>query len=87
MKLDDLNFEAHPLCSGGTQAKHTFPNGYGVSILTGSMFYTSLSKPYEVAVTKNGDICYDTPITDRVLGRQTATDVEDVMRRVEGLKG
>lgn len=84
MKLNDLNFEPHHL-GIGTQAKHEFPNGYGVSVLTGEMFYTSIDGPFEVAILFNGDVCYDTPITSDVLGHQTADDVEDVMRRVEEL--
>ena len=85
MKLNDLDFNSHPTGIGGTQAKHTFPNGYSVSVITGSMFYTSNASPYEVAVLKDGKVCYSTDVTDDVLGYQTAADVEDVMRRVEKL--
>ncbi len=85
MKLSDLNFKPHPMGMGGSQAEHEFPNGYGVSVITGSMFYTSDDAPYEIAIIKYGDICYDTPITDDVLGYQTEADVDDVLRQVEEL--
>ncbi len=91
MKLSDLNFKPHPMGMGGSQAEHEFPNGYGVSVITGSMFYTSDDAPYEIAIIKrslkfkNGNICYDTPITDDVLRYQTEADVDDVLRQVEEL--
>ena len=47
MKFSDLNFEQHFIEMGATQAKHTFPNGYGVSVIAcvGLMFYTALEAP------------------------------------------
>jgi len=40
---------------------------------------------YEVAVLKDGDLCYDTPITDDVLGYLTPEEVSSVMGQVQNL--
>jgi hypothetical protein len=70
----------------GTQACAYFDNGYGVSVITGSMFYTNPNTPYEVAILKEGvGITYDTHITDDVLGWQTASEVSEIMRQVQEL--
>ena len=55
------------------QTIYEFDNGYGASVLSGSLFYTSEEKPYELAVIKFGsswhwEIDYTTPITNDVLG-------------------
>ena len=85
--FQDLVFGPHPVGYGyfDTQAKMTFPNGYGVSVVTGSHAYSSEGRPYEVAIFDGNGLTYDTPITDDVIGHQTAEDVTDIMRRVQEL--
>lgn len=85
MKIEDLNFETHPAGMGGTRARVDFKNGYGASVITGEMFYTSEGAPYELAVFKDGSICYETPITDDVLGYLTAEEVEATLTKIEAL--
>jgi hypothetical protein len=85
MKLRDLKFEPHPAGMGGTRATVHFPNGYGASVVTGSVFYTSSGSPYEMAVLDGDGITYDTPITDDVLGYLTKTDVESYLGRIAEL--
>ena len=85
MKLNGLNFNQHPNWADGTHAKHTFPNGYGVSVITGSDAYTSTKKPYEVAILHHGKITYDTHITDDVLGYLDDEAVNLVLCKVESL--
>lgn len=84
-----LKFKPHPAnypgCDDGTQARMDFPNGYGVSVITGSMFYSTPDTPYELAILKNGRLCYDTPITDDVLGYLTKKEVTEVMKQVQNL--
>ena len=46
------------------QAKMDFENGYGISVLFGSMFYSNGIDTYEVGILKDGILCYATPITD-----------------------
>ena len=85
MKLNELTFNQHPNWDGGTRATHTFTNGYGVSVITGSNAYTSDKEPYEVAVLHHGKITYDTHITDYVLGYLNEEAVNLVLSQVKSL--
>ena len=86
MKFSELEFKQHPSGIGwDKQARVDFKNGYGVSVVTGSSAYTSDSAPYELAVLKGGNLCYDTPITDDVIGYLTDSDVEKHLKEIENL--
>lgn len=67
------------------QAKMFFENGYGISVLFGSMFYSNGVDSYEVGVLKGGTLCYDTPITNDVIGYIPAAEVSDIMRKIQEL--
>jgi hypothetical protein len=84
MKTPELVFKTHHL-GRGTQARIDFPNGYGASVVTGSMFYTDTDHPYELAVMLNGHLCYDTPITSDVCGHLTESDVDSLLEQIEAL--
>jgi hypothetical protein len=60
-----------------------FANGYGVSVITGG--YGDDERPYELAVMTSRGICYDTHITDDVLGYLTESDVSKWMVEVQNL--
>ena len=62
-----------------------FPNGYGVSVLFGSKFYSNGIDTYELAVLKEGRLCYDTAITNDVMGRLSKDEVSEVMEKVQNL--
>lgn len=81
----DLEFKTHPTGLGGTQATMDFDNGYGVSVITGEMFYTDDEHPYELAITDKNGLCYSTPITDDVIGYLTEQEVEDYMKQIQEL--
>ena len=94
----DLIFEEHQLSKklkqsgtylnnfiGCTQAVLDFPNGYGISVITGSCFYTNQNQPYECAVLKDGHLCYDTLITDDVIGHYNESGVNEIMRQIQKL--
>jgi len=88
--FEDLKFEKHPIAKSGLyadakQAVMNFENGYGISVLVGSCFYTSKSGRYECAVLFNGKICYDTPITDDVIGHCTIGDITRIMKQIQEL--
>ena len=85
MEISNLDFKPHSTGLGGTQAEISFDNGYGASVLTGEMFYTSDDGPYEVAVLHNGKLAYDTHITSDVLGHQTVEDVEKLLDAIQAL--
>lgn len=72
------------LCNhhGGLQDTYAFPNGYGASVIRGgSMAYGGL----ELAVLKGGSLCYDTPITDDVLGYLSESDIPDLLSKISEL--
>lgn len=85
----DLIFKPHPYSKIyeqiGKQAIMNFENGYGVSVLLGDMFYSNGIDTYELAVLKNGHLCYDTPITDDVLGHKSKEQISEIMRLVQEL--
>jgi hypothetical protein len=84
----DLKFETHPNFGYGfdTQATMNFENGYGVSVVTGDAAYSSESQPYEVAILKDDKLCYDTHITNDVLGHNTEESVTHIMEQVQNLE-
>ena len=88
MKFTDLNFQPHPI-GDGIQARHFFPNGYGVSVVRFPGSYGYEGDLYEVAVIKGNDddyvLCCDTPITNDVMGHRDERDVESIMEEVEAL--
>ena len=85
MKLSELGFRTHPSLRYDTIATHTFPNGYGASIITGQNAYSSENAPYELAVLHNNEITYDTPLTGDVLGYLTEEEVNEYLLKIEAL--
>ena len=85
MKLDNLNWKPHP-AGFGTLARMFYPNGYGASILLGSMFYSDGISTYEVGVLKGNEkewgLTYDTPITNDVLGYLTEEEVLKTLNEI-----
>lgn len=75
----DLQFEPHSLFTvDAIQAIMEFDNGYGV--IRGQYFYYN-ENTYEVAILKDGDICYD--IIVDVLGYQTEDQVTKIMKKLQ----
>jgi hypothetical protein len=85
--FDDLEFFPHPNdpFEQSKQARLDFPNGYGVSVITGYFAYSTDEEPYEVAVMYKGQLCYDTPVTEDVIGFCTPSRVTVIMRQVQEL--
>jgi hypothetical protein len=90
MKFTDLNFKPHTNYPDGIAARHFFSNGYGVSVVRFPGSYGYEQDLYEVAVIKGNEddwnLCYDTHITEDVLGHRDEQDVEIIMEEVEALK-
>jgi hypothetical protein len=80
----DLNFEPHTMGRGWMTKEH-FDNGYGVSVVRTPFSYGGKQGLYELAVFKDGSICYDTPITSDVIGYLRPEDVTDVMEKIQKL--
>ena len=61
-----------------------FPNGYGVSIISHESSYG-----LELAVFKGdadkAELCYDTPITDDVIGYCTTEQLAEIVKDVKAL--
>jgi hypothetical protein len=86
LKLSDITFTQHPTIPTAKIARVNFNNGYGVSLVTGDdFFYCDDERPYEAAVLKDDELCYDTYLTSDVLGWQTAEDVEELLKKVSEL--
>jgi hypothetical protein len=75
--------------NGGVQTIVFFENGYGASVVQHDFSYGRDEGLFEIAVVtgdRNGWlICYDTEITDDVLGWQSEQDVEEVLRKIGDL--
>ena len=73
--------------NGGTQKVYKFANGYGASVIEGGTFaYGGL----ELAVLRfkedgSYSLCYDTEITDDVIGYLNDGDVVELLDRIENL--
>ena len=67
------------------RARMTFDNEYGISVMKGIGTYGYKQNLWEVAVFHKGSICYNTHITDDVLGYQTESDVTNVMKLIQEL--
>lgn len=85
MKFADLTFKPHP-DGVGIQATVDFPNGYGASIIQAPCSYGGEDGLYELAVVHNGSICYNTLITDDVLGHLAEEDIEGILAEIETLE-
>jgi len=64
---------------------YNFDNGYGASVIMNDISYGGKMGLYEIAVLYSGDICYDTEITDDVLGYLTTPAVNDILSQISNL--
>ena len=84
-QFKDLQFKQHRELNG-VVARITFDNGYGASVVKHEFSYGGKDGLYELAVLdSNGDLTYDTPITDDVIGYLREQDVTDVMEKIQKL--
>ena len=88
-KFEDLKFdrmENHPSLTG-VQTRMVFENGYGVSVVSHTYSYGGKDGLFEVAVLgKDGELTYDTPVTNDVIGYLDPIEVTDIMKQVQELK-
>jgi energy-converting hydrogenase Eha subunit B len=83
--INDLPWKPHNLHSG-EHARVTFPNDYGASVLRGGEPYTyTRGGTYELAVFYGNKLCYDSGITEDVLGYLSADEVITTLNRIENL--
>lgn len=67
------------------QKTYTFDNGYGASVVCNFGTYGAKAGLFEVAVLKNGEICYDTNISNDVIGWCDFDKVAEILERVKNL--
>lgn len=84
-KFKDLKFNIHPKDLDGVHARIDFDNGYGASIVRTFFSYGGKAGLYELAVTKDGELTYDTPITNNVLGYLKEQDIEEILTNIRNL--
>ena len=64
-----------------------FRNGYSASVVCNPTTYGHSTGLFEVAVLdKDGRLCYDTPITDDVVGYLNFQGVADVLKYISELE-
>ena len=83
--FNDLDFQPMQF-DVGIQARINFDNGYGASVIKSPHSYGGNQDLYELAIIKDNAICYDTPITDDVLGYLTEDDVTKYLSQIQELK-
>ena len=73
----------------GMQWIYKFSNGYGASVICGPYTYGGEEGLFEIAVLKfDGDkfsICYDTEITNKVIGHLDFGEVQGYLREIKNL--
>ena len=81
----DLEFNTHPSAPYlDEQAKMEFDNKYGISVVNGQGAYCS-EGTYEVGITFEGALTYDTHITDDVIGHQSPKEITEIMKDIQEL--
>lgn len=87
LKFNELEFNR--VDEDHIHALQFFENGYGVSVVRFPGSYGYDKGLYELAVLKGTvndyDLCYDTPITDDVIGHLNESSIENIIKEVESL--
>ena len=89
MKFEELNFKkVEEKCMCGIefiQARVDFENGYGASVVRGYGTYGVEAGLYELAVVHNGELCYDSGLTDDVVGWLMPDEITEWLEKIEKL--
>lgn len=85
-----MNYEEYLILSkpyqDGLLKSYMFSNGYGASVVSHSFSYGGNRGLFELAVLdKNGELTYDTPITNDVIGHLTQEDVDVLLGKIKNL--
>lgn len=71
--------------NGGFRKLFQFDNGYGASLVCCPGSYGYENGLWELAIIKNGELCYDTPITDDVIGNLNDPEADEILERIAQL--
>lgn len=84
--IDFKTLERKDTYMGGVQYIYKADNGYGASIVQGPYTYGGNQGLWELAVLgPDGGICYDTHITDDVLGHLSEQEVNETLEEIAKL--
>jgi len=84
--FNDIVFKTNPMGADfGIVSRTQFDNGYEVSVVKSPYTYGGDKGLYELAVFKDGEITYATPVTDDVIGYLRPEDVTEVMAKIQQL--
>lgn len=64
---------------------YDFDNGFGASVIRHRYSYGGEDGLYELAVLKDGHLCYDTEITSDVCGYLSEEEVNELLHKIEAL--
>lgn len=70
---------------GGKQYVYKFPNGYGASVIQHEGSYGFQNGLWELAVLHGEELCYDTPVTEDVMGSLTNREVNQTLEQIQNL--
>jgi hypothetical protein len=84
--FNDLEFVPHSTGMGGVMSRISFDNGYVASVVKTPYTYGGRDGLYELAVLdSNGDLTYDTPVTNDVEGYLSEEDVTKLLEQIQSL--
>ena len=86
MSMDAIYLMETKKIMDGVQKLYSFPNGYGASVIKHKGSYGADKGLWELAVLFNDELCYNTPITDDVLGRLNDPEVDNILRQIADLE-
>lgn len=75
----------HPAGMGGIRRVYRFENGYAASVVNAPFSYGGREGLWELAVMDGNGINCDTPITDKVIGRLSDIELDEVLDRIAAL--
>jgi hypothetical protein len=83
--FEDIDFERNEDLDG-VVGRIMFDNGYGASVVRHIMSYGGKLGLYELAILdKEGDLTYDTPVTNDVIGYLTTEEVTNYLIKIQEL--
>ena len=71
--------------NNGVQHVYEFDNGYGASVIKHDYSYGGKNGLWEIAVLNEGDLCYNSGITEDVIGHLAWKNVEDYLGEIQQL--
>ena len=81
----DAQFTASADLYSPDRMRLTFGNGYTASVVRGRYTYGGDRGLYEIAVMHDGELVYDTPVTDDVIGHLHSEEVPEVCAQIAAL--